>query len=144
MQVYGQHWHVSEELGRLIFQDECGLLDLLPNLPGASNSNAGTALAALRVFVELQESACEAAIRNRNGRRAKGCAKGLPALAPGAELWLDGGITGRWGRACPIFSKPAQAAHLFDLRNAKHERYQRVSVAFTRGQRNAIFGFDSK
>ncbi|MGB1512925.1 MAG: bifunctional folylpolyglutamate synthase/dihydrofolate synthase, partial [Paracoccaceae bacterium] len=63
MQVYGQHWHVSEERGRLIFQDECGLLDLpLPNLPGAHQiQNAGTALAALR-HLELQESACEAAI----------------------------------------------------------------------------------
>ncbi|MGB1154383.1 MAG: bifunctional folylpolyglutamate synthase/dihydrofolate synthase, partial [Paracoccaceae bacterium] len=34
--VHGQHWHVSAEYGRMIYQDERGLLDLpLPNLPGA-------------------------------------------------------------------------------------------------------------
>ena len=33
--VYGQHWHVGVEAGRLVYQDESGLLDLpLPNLPG--------------------------------------------------------------------------------------------------------------
>ncbi|MGB8624203.1 MAG: Mur ligase family protein, partial [Paracoccaceae bacterium] len=34
--AHGQHWHVWEERGRLVFQDETGLLDLpLPNLIGA-------------------------------------------------------------------------------------------------------------
>jgi len=34
----GQHWHATEERGRLIFQDESGLLDLpLPNLPGPTS-----------------------------------------------------------------------------------------------------------
>ena len=34
LQIYGQHWHVSTEMGRLIYQDETGLLDLpLPCLP---------------------------------------------------------------------------------------------------------------
>ena len=33
--VHGQHWHVGEERGRMVYQDETGLLDLpLPNLPG--------------------------------------------------------------------------------------------------------------
>ncbi|MFO7770024.1 MAG: Mur ligase family protein, partial [Roseovarius gahaiensis] len=48
----GQHWHVFEERGRLVFQDETGLLDLpLPNLPGAHQiENAGAALATLRAL----------------------------------------------------------------------------------------------
>ena len=48
--AYGQHWQVWEERGRLIFQDENGLLDLpLPNLPGPHQiQNAGAALMALR------------------------------------------------------------------------------------------------
>lgn len=47
--AYGQHWHVFEERGRLVYQDETGLLDLnLPNLPGQHQvQNAGAALAAL-------------------------------------------------------------------------------------------------
>lgn len=48
--AYGQHWHVWEERGRLIFQDERGLMDLpLPALLGAHQvQNAGAALAVLR------------------------------------------------------------------------------------------------
>ncbi len=48
--VHGQHWHASAEHGRLIFQDENGLLDLpLPNLPGPHQiENAGAAIMALR------------------------------------------------------------------------------------------------
>ncbi|MFU8883595.1 MAG: bifunctional folylpolyglutamate synthase/dihydrofolate synthase, partial [Rhodobacterales bacterium] len=34
--IHGQHWHVTREGDRLIYQDENGLVDLpLPNLPGA-------------------------------------------------------------------------------------------------------------
>ena len=48
--IYGQHWHIWEENGRLVFQDENGLLDLpLPKLIGAHQiQNAGIALATLR------------------------------------------------------------------------------------------------
>jgi dihydrofolate synthase/folylpolyglutamate synthase len=54
-----------EERGRLIFQDETGLLDLpLPGLPGAHQiENAGTALAALAPSATTRQ-ACEAALRN--------------------------------------------------------------------------------
>ena len=43
--AYGQHWHVHEEAGRLVYQDEKGLLDLpLPVLMGAHQvQNAGCA-----------------------------------------------------------------------------------------------------
>jgi dihydrofolate synthase/folylpolyglutamate synthase len=117
VQVYGQHWHVSEERGRLIFQDECGLLDLpLPNLPGAHQiQNAGTALAALR-HLELQESACEAAITQAQWpARLQRLREGpLPALAPGAELWLDGGHNPAAGDALAQFlaSLPKRSTYL--------------------------------
>lgn len=106
LQVYGQHWNVSEERGRLIFQDECGLLDLpLPNLPGAHQiQNAGIALAALR-HLEAKESACEAAITQAHWpARLQRLREGpLPALAPGAELWLDGGHNPAAGQALAQF-----------------------------------------
>ena len=117
MQVYGQHWHVSEERGRLIFQDECGLLDLpLPNLLGAHQiQNAGTALAALR-HLELKESACEAAITQAQWpARLQRLREGpLPALAPGAELWLDGGHNPAAGDALAQFlaSLPKRPTYL--------------------------------
>ena len=59
----GQHWHVSEERGRLVYQDETGLLDLPPpSLMGAHQfQNAGAALAGLR-HLGLPESIYEAAV----------------------------------------------------------------------------------
>ena len=90
----GQHWHVSTERGRLIFQDETGLRDLpLPNLPGAHQiENAGAALATLR-HLEMGDAALEAAMTSafwpaRMQRLATGP---LVEAAPEAELWLDGG-----------------------------------------------------
>ena len=61
--VFGQHWNVWEERGRLVYQDENGLLDLpLPNLPGPHQvQNAGAAIAALRLLGK-GEAACEAAV----------------------------------------------------------------------------------
>ena len=117
VQVYGQHWHVSEERGRLIFQDECGLLDLpLPNLPGAHQiQNAGTALAALR-HLALKESACEAAITQAQWpARLQRLREGpLPALVTGAELWLDGGHNPAAGDALAQFlaSLPKRPTYL--------------------------------
>ncbi|MDX1782125.1 MAG: Mur ligase family protein, partial [Thalassovita sp.] len=63
--AHGQHWHAFEERGRLIFQDERGLLDLPPPaLLGAHQiQNAGAAIAALRTL-GADEAACEAAMVN--------------------------------------------------------------------------------
>ena len=90
----GQHWHVQEERGRLIYQDETGLLDLpLPNLRGPHQiGNAGMALAALR-HLGFGEKAAEGAVTDaywpaRMQRLRKGP---LVDSAPGAEIWLDGG-----------------------------------------------------
>jgi len=92
--VYGQHWHVSEERGRTVYQDESGLLDLpLPALIGAHQvENAGMALAALRALGKGDVEA-EAALRDvRWPARMQRLQKGpLVEAAGGMELWLDGG-----------------------------------------------------
>ncbi|MHA7876512.1 bifunctional folylpolyglutamate synthase/dihydrofolate synthase [Roseivivax sp.] len=106
----GQHWHVTEEHGRLVFQDERGLLDLpRPVLPGRHQfDNAGAALAALR-HLGCGEAACEAAVtRAEWPARMQRLREGpLVAAAGGAELWLDGGHNPAAGAAL--------AAHLGDL-----------------------------
>nr|WP_202923902.1 folylpolyglutamate synthase/dihydrofolate synthase family protein [Rhodovulum sulfidophilum] len=92
--AHGQHWHVWEERGRLVFQDERGLLDLpMPRLIGAHQVvNAGAALAALRALGQ-DETACEAAVtRAEWPARLQRLRHGpLVETAGPAELWLDGG-----------------------------------------------------
>ncbi|MBP0483155.1 bifunctional folylpolyglutamate synthase/dihydrofolate synthase [Sagittula salina] len=108
--VHGQHWHVWEERGRLVYQDETGLLDLpLPVLPGAHQyQNAGAAVAVLR-HLKAAESAFEAAMtRVEWPARMQRLRKGpLTETAPGVELWLDGGHNPAAGEA--------MAAHLASL-----------------------------
>jgi dihydrofolate synthase/folylpolyglutamate synthase len=115
--AYGQQWHVNVEAGRMIFQDETGLLDLpLPNLPGAHQvMNAGAALAALR-HLGADESACEAAVSTaywpaRMQRLSHGP---LMDAAPSAELWLDGGHNPAAGDALAavLASGAARPTHL--------------------------------
>ena len=103
--AHGQHWHAWEERGRLIFQDETGLLDLpLPNLRGPHQiGNAGMALAALR-HLGFDESACEGAVTSafwpaRMQRLKEGP---LVEAAPDAELWLDGGHNPAAGEALAL------------------------------------------
>jgi dihydrofolate synthase / folylpolyglutamate synthase len=92
--VCGQHWHVSEDRHRLIFQDENGLLDLpLPNLPGPHQiQNAGVAIAALR-HLGHDDAACEAAVTRAfwPARMQRLRTGPLVDSAPQVELWLDGG-----------------------------------------------------
>ncbi|MBY6114224.1 bifunctional folylpolyglutamate synthase/dihydrofolate synthase [Mameliella alba] len=126
--AHGQHWHVWEERGRLVFQDENGLLDLpLPNLPGAHQlQNAGAALAALR-HLALGEAACDGAMtgaewparmqRLRNGP--------LTEMAPGVELWLDGGHNPAAGEALAahLAKLPERPTHLIcGMLNTKDAR----------------------
>ena len=115
--AYGQHWHVWEEAGRLVFQDENGLLDLpKPALLGAHQiENAGIALAALRVMGK-PEAACEAAMTKavwpaRMQRLRHGP---LFDIAPRAELWLDGGHNPHAARAIAalLAGMPARPTHL--------------------------------
>ncbi|WP_299937101.1 folylpolyglutamate synthase/dihydrofolate synthase family protein [uncultured Pelagimonas sp.] len=100
--AHGQHWHVYEERGHLIYQDERGLLDLpLPNLPGAHQyQNAGAALAVLR-HLDFGETAYEGAMTDaywpaRMQRLREGP---LVEIAPDVELWLDGGHNPAAGEA---------------------------------------------
>src|ERR1051326_975953 len=65
LRVCGEHWHVHAERGRLVYQDDDGLLDLpLPRLHGRHQlDNAGTAIATLRAAgLSLPISAFEAGL----------------------------------------------------------------------------------
>ncbi len=92
--AHGQHWHVAQERGRLVYQDGAGLLDLpLPVLRGVHQiANAGAALAALR-HLGADGAACEAALaRARWPARMQRLRTGPLVRAAGdAPLWLDGG-----------------------------------------------------
>ncbi|MEL6607909.1 MAG: folylpolyglutamate synthase/dihydrofolate synthase family protein [Pseudomonadota bacterium] len=92
--VHGQHWHVSTERDRLIYQDETGLLDLpLPALPGPHQvTNAGAAIATLR-HLGFGETAAEAAVTNVQWpARMQHLTRGaLVDAFPNLDLWLDGG-----------------------------------------------------
>jgi len=115
--IHGQHWHVSEERGRMIYQDERGLLDLpLPALIGAHQiENAGTAIAALRTL-EFDETACEAALRDVvwPGRLQRLVSGPLVDTSKAAELWLDGGHNGAAGIALAeaVTRLPQRPLHL--------------------------------
>ena len=115
--VHGQHWHVWEERGRLVFQDERGLMDLpLPNLPGPHQvQNAGAAIAALRALGR-DEAACEAAVTRAfwPARMQRLRTGPLAASAPGVELWLDGGHNPAGGVAvaATLGRMPKKSTHL--------------------------------
>ena len=104
--VGSQDFAAHEERGRLVYQDEDGLLDLpRPRLAGRHQiANAGTAIASLRAagFGGLETAAYEAGMaRVEWPGRLQRLTKGrLPGLAPaGSELWLDGGHNPDGGRA---------------------------------------------
>ncbi|MEM9843502.1 MAG: folylpolyglutamate synthase/dihydrofolate synthase family protein [Pseudomonadota bacterium] len=100
--AHGQHWHVTTERGRLVFQDETGLRDLpLPNLPGAHQiQNAGIALCGLR-HLNAGDAALEAAVTRAEwpARMQRLKAGPLVETAGTAELWLDGGHNPAAGEA---------------------------------------------
>jgi dihydrofolate synthase/folylpolyglutamate synthase len=101
----GQQWHVGVERGRLVYQDERGLMDLAaPRLFGRHQfDNAGLAIATLRAAERFKVSpaAFEAGIVNAEWpARMQRLASGkLVDLAPaGSEVWLDGGHNAEGGR----------------------------------------------
>ena len=102
--VHGQHWHVRTERGRLVFEDERGLMDLPPPaLPGPHQvQNAGAAVAALRAL-DLARAA-EAAVTGAAwpARMQRLVDHPLNRLAPGAQLWLDGGHNPAAGEALAL------------------------------------------
>lgn len=115
--IHGQHWHVHEENGRLIYQDETGLRDLaLPNLLGAHQfQNAGAALAVLR-HLSMGDTAYEAAVSNADwpARMQRLKTGPLTEQAPQVELWLDGGHNAAAGIAlADVLAKmPQRPTHL--------------------------------
>lgn len=115
--AHGQHWHVQAEAGRMVYQDDTGLLDLpLPNLPGAHQiENAGAALAALR-HLKMGEQAGETAVSRAvwPARMQRLDSGALARAVPEAELWLDGGHNASAGQALArhLASLPKRPTHL--------------------------------
>ncbi|WP_166583347.1 folylpolyglutamate synthase/dihydrofolate synthase family protein [Rubellimicrobium sp. CFH 75288] len=114
LHAWGEQWVAEESRGRLVYQDERGLLDLpLPNLPGPHQIvNAGTAVAALRVLGEGDpEAAVSRAEWPARMQRLRGS---LAALAGPAELWLDGGHNPAAGEAlaATLRRMPPRPVHL--------------------------------
>ena len=105
IKIAGEDWMATEERGRLVYQDDDGLLDLpAPKLYGRHQfENAGVAIAALRAAaLKLPSAAFEAGIAKadwpaRMQRLAQGRLAAL--IPPGSELWLDGGHNADAGRA---------------------------------------------
>jgi dihydrofolate synthase/folylpolyglutamate synthase len=98
LRIAGEDWTATEERGRLVYQDENGLLDLpAPKLFGRHQfENAGVAIATLRAIRELHipAAAFERGIMKADWpARMQLLSQGkLAALVPsGGELWLDGG-----------------------------------------------------
>jgi dihydrofolate synthase / folylpolyglutamate synthase len=107
--IGGQHWQVSVERGRLVFQDERGLLDLPPpRLFGRHQfDNAGLAIAALRAIdsLKIPVAAYETGVSKAEwpARMQRLSSGALVGLAPAnSEVWLDGGHNPHCGQAVAI------------------------------------------
>jgi dihydrofolate synthase / folylpolyglutamate synthase len=101
----GEGWYVNVERGRLVYQDERGLMDLpAPKLFGRHQfDNAGLAIATLRAQdrFKIAPAAFEAGIVNAEwpARMQRLTSGALLASAPqGCEIWLDGGHNAEGGR----------------------------------------------
>jgi len=100
----GQQWHVGVERGRLVYQDERGLMDLAaPKLFGRHQfDNAGLAIATLRAIdsLKLAHAAYEGIVNAEWPARMQRLSSGkLIELGPqGCEIWLDGGHNAEGGR----------------------------------------------
>jgi dihydrofolate synthase/folylpolyglutamate synthase len=106
LRIAGEDFTATEERGRLVYQDEAGLIDLpAPRLYGRHQyENAGLAIATLRAIdrFKIPHAAFESGMSRaewpaRMNRLPLGP---LTALAPaGSEVWLDGGHNPDGGRA---------------------------------------------
>ena len=105
LRIAGEDWTATEERGRLVYQDDDGLLDLpAPKLYGRHQfENAGAAIAALRASgLKLLAPSFEAGMIGvdwpaRMQRLSQG--RLVELMPPESELWLDGGHNADGGRA---------------------------------------------
>jgi len=120
LRIANQDWQCFEQHGRIVFQDEDGLLDLpLPHLQGRHQvDNAGNAIAAIRALADgriadhhIAEGLKSVTWPARMQRLGPGA---LWTLVPAdAELWLDGGHNPSAARAL---------AQAFSDLNDRHSR----------------------
>lgn len=95
--VYGQDFMAHEEFGRLVYQDEDGLMDLpLPKLIGRHQyANAASAIRTVKAAgFDVPAAAVERGLTEVDwpGRMQRLQEGSLVAIAPpGAEIWVDGG-----------------------------------------------------
>ena len=101
----GQQWHVGVECGRLVYQDDRGLMDLAaPKLFGRHQfDNAGLAIATLRAQAafKINPAAFERGIVSAEwpARMQRLTSGKLVDQGPKAcEIWLDGGHNAEGGR----------------------------------------------
>ena len=96
--IAGQDWDCYLQHGRMVFQDQNGLLDLpLPALPGSHQiGNAGNAIAVIRALKDdriteqhIADGLTSVTWPARLQRLKGGALSSL--LSEGSELWLDGG-----------------------------------------------------
>lgn len=118
--IANQDWQAYEQQGRLVFQDENGLLDLpLPHLKGRHQiDNAGNAIATIRMLADARvtEQHIEQGLRStewpaRMQRLGRGNLDHF--IKPEMELWLDGGHNPSAGRVI---------SRAFSDINEKHSR----------------------
>jgi dihydrofolate synthase / folylpolyglutamate synthase len=107
--VAGRDWMSFEQNGRLVFQDEHGLMDLpLPRLPGTFQiDNAGNAIATLRIIGDrrIADQHIAEGLRTANWparMQRLGHGKLTEGLGAGSELWLDGGHNASAGKAVAL------------------------------------------
>lgn len=97
LEVYGQDFVAFEENGRMVYQDQTGLMDLSPpRLPGRHQfANAAAAIAAVRAAgFPINERTADKAMTSVAwpGRMQRMPQGKLSDLGPkGAEIWIDGG-----------------------------------------------------
>lgn len=97
LEVYGQDFVAFEENGRMIFQDQTGLMDLVPpRLPGRHQyANAAAAIAAVKAAgFPVDDRTADKAMATVTwpGRMQRMPQGKLSELAPrGSEVWIDGG-----------------------------------------------------
>jgi dihydrofolate synthase/folylpolyglutamate synthase len=103
--LYGQDYFAFEENGRLVYQDEDGLMDLpLPALPGRHQfANAAAAIRAVkaagfRLTEEMVATAMKSVSWPARLQRLKS-GKLVDVAPEGSEIWLDGGHNPHGGRA---------------------------------------------